>query len=197
MQLFVKVVPMKAASAEPAGNTETFECPSDVEPDTILSFLTQKFGDLIDTAWTYTDRHPLIEVGWIFGGTGSTPPEEPVELLCVPQIRAADGHLHSMFELLADQREDFMRLATSGHLDSHTVIERPQREYHPQNGILSEYPGGAADGARCTWFWRFCGTDGMYRQSPRRHQKHNQKQLQMTLPARTPSRPFAVFRQRS
>ena len=134
MQLFVKVVPMKAGSAELAGDTETFECPTDVQPDTILSFLTQKFGGLIDTAWTYTDRHPRIEVGWIFGGGPSTPPEGPVELLCVPQIRVADGSLQSMFELLADQRQDFDRLATSGHLDTYTVVERPQREYRPKAG---------------------------------------------------------------
>jgi len=132
MQLFGNIVPMKAGSAEPVGESGTIECPADVEPDTILSFLTQEFGPLVDTAWTNTDRHPRIDVGWIFGGTASNPSDGPVELLCVPQIRVADGSLQSMFELLADQRQDFDRLAKSGKLKTYTVIERPQRDYQPK-----------------------------------------------------------------
>ncbi len=132
MQLFVKIVPIKAGSVELAGDGRTIECPVDVEPDTILSFLTQEFGTLVDTAWTYTDRHPRIEVGWIFGGTATNRSDRPVELLCVPQVRVADGSLQSMFELLADQRQDFDMLTKTGKLETYTVIERPQSEYQPK-----------------------------------------------------------------
>lgn len=68
MRLLVKVIPLRAGTAESAGDLEVLACPPDVEADMILSFLTGRFGDLIETAWTSSGRHPRIEAGWIFPG---------------------------------------------------------------------------------------------------------------------------------
>jgi hypothetical protein len=152
VQLFVKIVPLKAGSAEAAGDEEVIPCPPDVEPDTILSFLAQKFGELIDTAWTSTERHPRLETGWIFPGTSAVPPMEAIEFLCVPFIQAADGSLQSMFELLADQRQEFDQLAKSRAVDEYVVIEQPQRAYrssaggHAQRDALIEHAGNSEVG---------------------------------------------------
>jgi hypothetical protein len=42
MRLFVKVIPLRAGTSEPAGEPRLVRCPRDVEPDTVLSFLTQQ-----------------------------------------------------------------------------------------------------------------------------------------------------------
>lgn len=96
-----------------------------MEADTILSFLTGKFGDPIETAWTSTDKHPRIETGWIFRPPRTGEPVRDVEILCVPFIEAADGSLRPMFEQLADQRQAFEELAGSDAVDHYTVIELP------------------------------------------------------------------------
>jgi hypothetical protein len=64
--LLVKVIPLRAGTAEPAGDPQILACPPDVEADTILSFLTGRFGAVIETAWTSTERHPRAGTGWIF-----------------------------------------------------------------------------------------------------------------------------------
>ncbi len=56
------------------------------------------------------------------------------ELLCVPIVETADGSLESMFEVLADQRLVVDELASSGQLDSYTVISLPHRGYRPTSG---------------------------------------------------------------
>ncbi len=48
MQLFVKVIPLRAGTGEPAGEPRLVCCPPDVEPDTSLSFLTQRLGEVIE-----------------------------------------------------------------------------------------------------------------------------------------------------
>jgi hypothetical protein len=131
MRLLVKVIPLRAGTAESAGDPEVLPCPPDVEADTILSFLTGRFGDLIETAWTSSERHPRIETGWIFPGPPDDERAGGVEILCVPFIETGDGSTRPMFEWLADRRQDFEELAGSGALDRYRVIELPQRDYRP------------------------------------------------------------------
>src|SRR5215467_2761903 len=50
MQLYVKLIPLWAGTSESAGEPRLLCCPPDVEPDTVLSFLTQQLGEVIDTA---------------------------------------------------------------------------------------------------------------------------------------------------
>ena len=132
MRLLVKLIPLSVGTAKPAGAPELLPCPPDVEADTILSFLTSKFGAPVETAWTSTDRHPRINAGWIFRAPQAAEPDRDVELLCMPFIEAADGSLRSLFEQLADSREDFEELASRGAFDQYTVIELPQRDYRPR-----------------------------------------------------------------
>lgn len=128
MRLHVKITPLRPGTAEPAGRSEMRRCPADVEPETVQSFLIQHFGEPIEVAWTATERHERVDLGWIF----RTPPEgEAAEVLCVPFIDMGDGSLRPMFELLADQRQDFEHLAATGAIDSLTVIEAPPRQYGP------------------------------------------------------------------
>jgi hypothetical protein len=54
--------------------------------------------------------------------------------MCVPVIDAEDGSHKPLFEVLADQRQDFEHLAATGAIDKLTIIEAPGREYHPQTG---------------------------------------------------------------
>jgi hypothetical protein len=84
-----------------------------VEPDTILSFLTQRLGEAIETIWTSTERHERIDTGWVFPGTPATESQDAVEVACVPFIETADGSLQPMFEAQADQRLQFARQAES------------------------------------------------------------------------------------
>jgi hypothetical protein len=50
VRLFVKVIPLRAGTGEPAGEPCLVSCPPDVEPDTVLSFLTKRLGEVIETA---------------------------------------------------------------------------------------------------------------------------------------------------
>ena len=89
MRLVVKVIPLSAGTAEPAGAPELLPCPPGVAADTILSFLTSTYGDPVETAWTSTERHPRIETGWIFRTPRSGEPAPDVEILCVPFVEKA------------------------------------------------------------------------------------------------------------
>jgi hypothetical protein len=140
MQLYVKVVPLSAGTSQPAGEPLTVPCPPDVEPDTVLSFLTQKFGEPLEVAWTSTDRHPRLATGWIFPGMPATATDPEVEYLCVPHIQTSDGTLHNMFELQADQRQEFEQLAASGAFDSYTVVTAPHRSYQPPSTQAGSAP---------------------------------------------------------
>lgn len=63
MQLFVKVIPLRTGTGEPAGKPRLMRCPPGVGPDTILPFLTQRLGEAIATAWTSTGEHACLDVG--------------------------------------------------------------------------------------------------------------------------------------
>jgi hypothetical protein len=141
MRLLVKVIPLRAGTAEPAGDPQMLACPPDVEADTILSFLAGRFGAVVETAWTSTERHPRVEAGWIFPGPRERGPAGGIEILCVPLVDTGDGSLRSMFEWLADQRQDFEELAKRGAVDRYTVIELPHRDYRPTAGGPGEHRG--------------------------------------------------------
>ena len=133
MQLFVKVIPLRAGTGEPAGEPRLLCCSPDVEPDTVLSFLTQRLGEVIETVWTSTEHHIRLDIGWGFGGAPATGPQEAVEFACVPLIEGPGGSLLPMFEVQAGQRRQFAQLADSHGLDT-TVIQQPHRAYHPAAG---------------------------------------------------------------
>jgi Bacterial EndoU nuclease len=128
MRLVIKVTPLKTGTSEPSGDAQLLECPSDVEPDTMLSFVSQRFGEVVDTAWTSTERHARLACGWIFATTAE---DAGREFLCVPLVAMDDGSLRSMFELQADQRAEFEQLAHDGAVGNYTVVELPQRIYQP------------------------------------------------------------------
>ena len=128
MRLFVKVTPLKVGTSEASAEGELLQCPADVEPDTLLAFLSQRFGDVVETAWTSTERHARLACGWIFAGTSK---QAGQEILCTPLVATDDGSLRSMFELLADRRVEFDELASGGEVDSYTVIAVPHRPYRP------------------------------------------------------------------
>jgi hypothetical protein len=148
MQLFVKVIPLQAGTSEPAGEPRLVCCPPDVEPDTVLSFLTQQLGEVIETVRTPTEHHGRLGVGWVFPGAPATGRCEAVELACVPFVESPGEALQPMFEVQADQRRQFAQLADSHSLDT-TVIQRPHRAYHPAtspagqgNGTPDAQPAG-------------------------------------------------------
>ena len=133
MRLFVKIIPLRAGTAEPVGAPRMLACPPSVEPDTILSFLIQKLGEVVEAIWTFTERHERIDIGWVFPDTSATEARDAVELACVPFIEIADGSLQPMFEAQADQRQEFGELAASQGLD-YRVIEQAHRAYDPATG---------------------------------------------------------------
>ena len=139
MRLQIRITPLRAGTAEPADEPRLFPCPPDLEPDQIWSFLVQFFGEEpIEIAWTSTERHERINLGWIFAALPGGEPIESVELMCVPVIDTDDGSPKPLFEVLADQRQDFEHLAASGAIDKLTTVEAPLREYHPTAGSYNE-----------------------------------------------------------
>lgn len=128
MRLFVKVTPLKVETSEPSADSQLMECPEDVEPDNILSFLSRVFGDIVDTAWTSTERHARLACGWIFAAATEHPESE---ILCVPLVAMDDGSQRSMFELQADQGAEFDELVRSCELGAYMTVELPHRAYQP------------------------------------------------------------------
>lgn len=126
-QLFVKIIPLRAGTAEPAGEFRMFTCPPEVEPDTVLSFLIHEMGEVIETLWTSTERHQRISIGWVFHGASG--PYQVVDFACVPFLDTADG-LQPMFEAQADQREDFGVLGARHGLH-YRIVQRLHRSYQP------------------------------------------------------------------
>ena len=102
-----------------------------MQPDTIQSFLVQHFGAAAEEAWTRTEQHERLAIGWIFPTRPATGPGSEVEICCVPFIDVGEGSPRPMFEVLADQRRELERLAASGAIDTLTVVEAPPREYVP------------------------------------------------------------------
>src|SRR5580693_509683 len=129
MELFIKIIPLRAGTSEPVGQPRIVACPADVGPDTILSFLTQQLGEVIDTLWTSTERHRRVGAGWLFPGPEAAEPQEAVELACVPLIETADGQ-RPMFEVQADERVEFAQASAAHGLDC-SVVRQPQRAYQP------------------------------------------------------------------
>lgn len=147
MSLQIRITPLRAGTAEPVDEPRLFPCPPDLEPDQIRSFLVQFFGEEpIEIAWTRTERHERINLGWIFAALPGGEPAPGIELLCVPVIDANDGAPKPLFEVLADQRQDFEQLAASGAIDKLTIVEAPLREYHPQIGPGDEPRPRAQEG---------------------------------------------------
>jgi hypothetical protein len=80
-----------------------------------------------------TEKHQRVDIGWIFSDQrDSAATAAPADLLCVPLVDIGGGSLNPMFELLADQRQDFEQLAASGALHELTIVESPQRHYEPK-----------------------------------------------------------------
>ena len=137
MQLKMRITPLRRGTAEPVDEPRLFPSPHDLGYDQILSFLVQFFGEEpVDTAWTSTDRHERVNVGWIFAALpdDSGEPIDDVELLCVPVIEGDDGSCKPLFEMLADQRQELGQLAADGAIDSLTIIEAAPREYERRDG---------------------------------------------------------------
>jgi hypothetical protein len=137
MQLKMRITPLRRGTAEPVDEPRLFPCPADLEYDQILSFLMQFFGEEpVEVAWTTTERHERVEVGWIFPAlpADSGEPTDHIELLCVPVIEGDDGSRKPLFEVLADQRHELEQLAACGAIDKLTVSQAPLREYRPQRG---------------------------------------------------------------
>jgi hypothetical protein len=101
MQLFIKVIPLRAGTGAPAGQPRLLACPPGVTPDTVLSFLTQRLGEVLQTAWTPTGHHQHPGIGWVFSGGPATGPQEAVDLACVPFIESPGGSLQPLFEAQA------------------------------------------------------------------------------------------------
>jgi hypothetical protein len=133
MPLFVKVIPLRAGTSEPAGEPRLLCCPPDVEPDTILSFLTQRLGEPVELVRMSTEHHERPGVGWIFPGSPATGERDAVEVACVPFLESPGGALRPMFEVQAEQRRQFAKLADSHELEV-TVLQAPHRAYHPAAG---------------------------------------------------------------
>lgn len=141
MRLQIRITPLRAGTAEPADEPRLFPCPPDLEPDQIRSLLVQFFGEEpSEIAWTRTERRERINLGWIFAALPGGEPMPGIELLCVPVIDSDDGSHKPLFEVLADQRQDFEQLATSGAIDKLTIVEAPLREYDQKVGPTAE-PG--------------------------------------------------------
>jgi hypothetical protein len=130
VQLYVKLLPLRAGTGEPAGEPRLLCCPPDVEPDAVLSFLTQQLGEVIDTAWTFIDGHTRVAIGWVFPGAPAAGPREAVELACVPFIKSPGGSLQPMYRAHASQHRQAAQLTDSHGLDT-TLLQRPHRTYHP------------------------------------------------------------------
>jgi hypothetical protein len=136
MKLTMRVTPLRRGTAEPIDGTRLFPCPSDLGYDQILSFLVQFFGEEpVEVAWTSTERHERVNVGWIFRAmpADNGEPMDHIEMLCVPVIEGDDGSRKPLFEMLAEERQELEHLAAEGVIDNLTVIEAPSREYNREN----------------------------------------------------------------
>src|SRR5215467_7720649 len=107
MPLFVKVIPLPAGTTEPAGEPCLLRCPPDVEPDTILSFLTQRLGEPVEKVCTSTEHHQRLDIGWVFADVPTTGQQDATEFACIPFLESPDGQLRPMLEVQADQRGQY------------------------------------------------------------------------------------------
>lgn len=145
MPLFVKAIPLRAGTSEPAGEPHLLRCPPDVEPDMILSFLTHLLGEPVELVWAPTEHHQRLGIGWVFPSAPATGGHAAVEFACVPFIESPAGALLPLFEVGADQRQQF----ADSHGRDATIIQQPQRTCHPAAGHASQrsgIPGGQPTG---------------------------------------------------
>ncbi len=145
MDMYIKVITVPAGTSDPV-DARLEPCPPDVEPATVQSYLTGKFGEPLRLVWTSTIRHPRVDIGWVFPGSPATGTDAAQEILAIPTLIADDGTLQHMFEVQADQRQQFEQLAASGALDSHQVITALPRDYQPAAGTAE--PASDASAAR-------------------------------------------------
>jgi hypothetical protein len=137
MRLKMRITPLRPGTAEAVDEPKLFPCPADLGYDQILSFLVQLCGEEpVEVAWTSTERHERLTVGWIFAALpdDSGEPVNDVELLCVPVIDGEDGAVRPLFEVLADQRLGLEQLAARDVIDSLTILDVPPREYERHSG---------------------------------------------------------------
>jgi hypothetical protein len=117
MRLVCQGHPPRAAGCEPAGEPRVSRCPPDAEPETVLSVLTQKLGEVIETPCTSTQHHKCLGIGWIFPGTPATGPRQAAELACMPFIELSGALPQFMDEVQAKQCMQFGQLAAGRGLD--------------------------------------------------------------------------------
>src|SRR5262249_2183030 len=143
MQLFVKVIPLRPGGGEPGGEPWLLRCPADVAPDTILPFLTQRWGEVIGTAWTSTGEHARWAGGGVFPGPRATGSPAAADFACVPFIEAPGGPLQPLFEAQPGPRRQPARLADSRGLDA-TVSQqtRPAAFQGGQDTSTCDAPPG-------------------------------------------------------
>jgi hypothetical protein len=132
MPLVVKIIPLGAGTRQPAGEPRLLSCPPEVEPDTILSFLTQRLGEPVGLVWAPTEHHKPRGIGWVFPAA-ATGGQDAVEFACVPFHQAPDGALLPLFEVHADQRPQFTPQADS-QPNATDIIEQPGRAAHSTAG---------------------------------------------------------------
>jgi hypothetical protein len=140
MQLFVKLIPLRHGTSEPTGEPRLLRCPPGVAPDTILLFLAQTLGEAIGTAWTSTDEHARLDVGWVFSGPRAVGSHKAVDFACVPFIEAPGGPLQPLFEAQPGERLQPARRADRRGLDT-AVVQQPCRAARP-----AAAPGGQDTG---------------------------------------------------
>ena len=102
-----------------------------VDATTIMSVIEQIHGLPKDIAWTSTDRHERIEIGWTYEAPeGRENPGRDVELIVIPMFRDMNTRKEvSVFEYLADQRTMFEDLAAEGHPVS--IVKVAHEEWVP------------------------------------------------------------------
>jgi hypothetical protein len=137
MPLFVNVIALRAGTTEPAGEPRLLPCPPDVEPGTVLSFLTQRLGEPVELVRAPTEHHQRVGIGWVFPDASSTGQQDATEVACIPFIESPGGRLRPLFEVHAGQQRQFTQLAGNHGLDT-TVIQQPHRAYHPAAGQDSQ-----------------------------------------------------------
>lgn len=133
-RIALKIARVQAGSGEPVAEPEWIDCPPDVTPDTLLSYLTQQFGEPIEVALTATEKNPRLAIGWFFRPTPAVPTgaTDNFEAMIIPFIKLEDGSDVAMFLHQAEQLELFKSFAADGRADELTIVDQPQRDYKPQ-----------------------------------------------------------------
>lgn len=114
----------------------TEDVPASVEATNVLSFLTQRYGEPLDVAWTATDELERVDVGWVFpvSGEAAATHGEAADLIAVPLIRDnLSGELVSLFEQVALHRREFERARDDGLLDTLTVVQLPHERWESKD----------------------------------------------------------------